>query len=164
MIWLSQFLCSFVSLPIKRNQFELVFFQIWESWIVHVEVICKWPVTTTLLTLLAQILIFDLKVWNEIQMNFLITSFKGVGFAGATISAILNTYYIVIVAWSLLYFFYSFRTKLVWGDCGNEWNDFFCNDPIYQTNCSAPDGFFCTSNGTFINKTEGESPAQQFWE
>ncbi|XP_071491346.1 sodium- and chloride-dependent GABA transporter 1-like [Diadema antillarum] len=89
---------------------------------------------------------------------------KGVGFAGATISAILNTYYIVICAWSLLYFFYSFRSTLVWGDCDNYWNDINCNDPELQVNCSAPTGFFCTTNGTFVNKSIGQSPAQQFWE
>eukprot|EP00057_Strongylocentrotus_purpuratus_P031291 XP_784181.2 PREDICTED: sodium- and chloride-dependent GABA transporter 1 [Strongylocentrotus purpuratus] len=121
-------------------------------------VLCGVPIFFMEISLGQQLQTGGISVWEIYPI------LKGVGFAGATISAILNTYYIVIVAWSLLYFFYSFRTKLVWGDCDNEWNDFFCNDPIYQTNCSAPDGFFCTSNGTFINKTEGESPAQQFWE
>eukprot|EP00057_Strongylocentrotus_purpuratus_P033103 XP_790132.3 PREDICTED: sodium- and chloride-dependent GABA transporter 2 [Strongylocentrotus purpuratus] len=93
---------------------------------------------------------------------------KGVGFAGATIAAIMCTYYIVICAWSFFYLFSSFTTTLPWGDCDNSWNNLYCNDPALQgddANCSAPTGFFCTTNSSiYINLTEGESPAQQFWE
>lgn len=93
---------------------------------------------------------------------------KGVGFAGATIAAIMCTYYIVICAWSFFYLFSSFTTNLPWGDCDNYWNNLYCNDPALQTeesNCSAPEGFFCTTNTSiYYNTSIGESPAQQFWE
>ena len=89
---------------------------------------------------------------------------SGVGFAGATIAAIMCTYYIVICAWAFFYLFSSFTKNLPWGDCFNYWNDIYCNDPELQDNCTAPTGAFCTTNDTYLNVTMGQSPAQQFWE
>ncbi|XP_072181873.1 sodium- and chloride-dependent GABA transporter 2-like [Diadema setosum] len=96
---------------------------------------------------------------------------KGVGFAGATIAAIMCTYYIVICAWSFFYLFSSFTSELPWGDCHNSWNDQYCLDPALQENCTAPSqDLFCSYNDSslehvvYLNRSVSESPAQQFWE
>lgn len=48
--------------------------------------------------------------------------FKGVGYASAIMAFWLNTYYIVILAWTVFYLSYSFTSVLPWGRCGQSWN------------------------------------------
>lgn len=46
----------------------------------------------------------------------------GVGIA-MIINSILGTlYYNVLIAWALFYFFLSFRSRLLWSECGHWWN------------------------------------------
>ena len=33
-----------------------------------------------------------------------------------------SLYYNVIIAWALFYFILSFRSRLLWSECGNWWN------------------------------------------
>ncbi|XP_076342237.1 sodium- and chloride-dependent GABA transporter 1-like [Tachypleus tridentatus] len=47
-------------------------------------------------------------VWN------LIPVFKGIGFASMTIVCLYNIYYVVIIAWTLLYLVSSMTTQLPW--------------------------------------------------
>lgn len=60
--------------------------------------------------------------------------FSGIGLGTVTISFILNCYYIVIIAWALLYLFYSFSTVLPWSTCNNEWNTDKCWAPSMNVN------------------------------
>lgn len=50
----------------------------------------------------------------------------GIGFGTTIVCFILNTYYIVILSWALLYFWYSFSWTLPWSTCDNEWNTINC--------------------------------------
>lgn len=52
--------------------------------------------------------------------------FKGIGFGTIVVCFILNIYYIVILAWALLYLSYSFHEVLPWSQCGNRWNTENC--------------------------------------
>ncbi|KPM05445.1 sodium- and chloride-dependent GABA transporter 1-like protein [Sarcoptes scabiei] len=62
-----------------------------------------------------------LTVWNEICPLF-----RGIGYGTITISFILNSYYIIVIAWALLYFYYSLRGDLLWSRCDNPWNTENC--------------------------------------
>ena len=55
--------------------------------------------------------------------------FKGIGYGTAIICCVLNIYYIVILAWALVYLFYSFNTILPWSTCNNTWNTEHCWTP-----------------------------------
>lgn len=47
-------------------------------------------------------------IWNRIPIM------KGVGFASMIMIGLCNTYYIVIIAWTLFYMFSSFKSPLPW--------------------------------------------------
>uniref|UniRef100_A0ABM0MYG3 Sodium- and chloride-dependent GABA transporter 1-like n=1 Tax=Saccoglossus kowalevskii TaxID=10224 RepID=A0ABM0MYG3_SACKO len=91
-------------------------------------------------------------------------AFKGVGYASATIACMLNIYYIVIIAWSLIYLFFSFFPTLPWTLCDANWNDIFCYDYSYH-NTTNNGTAFCTGpyNNVTINMTDSETPSEQFW-
>lgn len=57
-----------------------------------------------------------ISIWNVSPL------FKGTGYAMVAGSWLLSLYYNVIVAESLLYFFYSFNSVLPWTYCNNTWN------------------------------------------
>uniref|UniRef100_A0A8C5AEW0 Transporter n=1 Tax=Gadus morhua TaxID=8049 RepID=A0A8C5AEW0_GADMO len=48
--------------------------------------------------------------------------FEGVGFATQVIVALLNVYYIVVLAWAIFYLSNSFTWDLPWASCNNTWN------------------------------------------
>lgn len=55
-----------------------------------------------------------------INLNFsLLFLFKGAGLASVIVSFLMSTYYSVIIAYSIYYFFTSFRPDLPWADCKN---------------------------------------------
>lgn len=84
-------------------------------------------------------------VWRQIAPLF-----TGIGYGTVAISFILNIYYIVIVAWGLLYFYYSFNWTLPWSTCDNDWNTPRCWSPI-------------THNGTRASLGSVNS-VTEFWE
>lgn len=51
---------------------------------------------------------------------------KGVGVGSIVALFLLNIYYIVILAWALLYLIFSFQSPLPWSTCGNKWNSISC--------------------------------------
>nr|ALR88551.1 sodium- and chloride-dependent gaba transporter 1-like 249 [Saccoglossus kowalevskii] len=71
--------------------------------------------------------------------------FKGIGYAAAMVSFWL-IYYIVIIAWALLYLFSSFTQVLPWELCNHDWNTELCS-----TNTSA-------------NFSVMTYPTKEFWE
>ncbi|XP_053723568.1 solute carrier family 6 member 22, tandem duplicate 2 [Synchiropus splendidus] len=52
--------------------------------------------------------------------------FKGVGFGGQVVVLYTGVYYIIILAWSLLYLILSFSSRLPWASCDNSWNTERC--------------------------------------
>ncbi|XP_071808909.1 sodium- and chloride-dependent GABA transporter 1-like [Asterias amurensis] len=96
----------------------------------------------------------------------LFPAIKGVGLAAATIAAMLNVYYIIIVSWSLFYMFVSFTSVLPWNDCKNYWNNEYCSELELQANLTKEvrQEYFLSLNGSLLPKVMGESPAEQYWE
>jgi hypothetical protein len=90
----------------------------------------------------------DGRVYISIISLILLLSFVlGVGIAMIINSLLGTLYYNVLIAWALFYFFLSFRTRLLWSDCGNWWNSKRCFVP------GSPSNFF-TQNETTWNCTE----------
>lgn len=71
-----------------------------------------------------------LTVWNN-----LCPISKGVGYGSIVALFLLNIYYIVILAWALLYLVFSFQSPLPWSRCDNKWNTPQCAT-ISRTNDS----------------------------
>lgn len=70
--------------------------------------------------------------------------FTGIGIGTVTISFLLNVYYIVVLAWALIYFVASLGSlagsggELPWATCDNAWNSDHCWTPLSET--AAPNG------------------------
>uniref|UniRef100_T1KML9 Transporter n=1 Tax=Tetranychus urticae TaxID=32264 RepID=T1KML9_TETUR len=77
---------------------------------------------------------------------------KGIGYGTSIISFILNIYYIVILAWALLYLYYSFSPVLPWATCNNPWN--------------TPNCFTGSSVNSVVQNTSAvtKDAAVEFWE
>uniref|UniRef100_A0A4W5RUQ0 Transporter n=1 Tax=Hucho hucho TaxID=62062 RepID=A0A4W5RUQ0_9TELE len=78
--------------------------------------------------------------------------FEGVGYATQVIVALLNFYYIIVLAWAIFYLSYSFTWDLPWASCNNTWNTDSCME-FQRRN----DSF----NQPRLNTT---SPVIEFWE
>ncbi|KAK9708007.1 Sodium:neurotransmitter symporter family [Popillia japonica] len=64
---------------------------------------------------------------------------KGTGLASVVISFFMSTYYCVIIAYGVYYFFTSFRPHHPWVDCTNRWNTENCWIPrLKDDNISRP--------------------------
>ncbi|KAF6121800.1 solute carrier family 6 member 13 [Phyllostomus discolor] len=65
---------------------------------------------------------------------------------------LLNTYYIIVLAWALFYLFSSFTIDLPWGSCRHEWNTEHCVE-------------FQRINGSLnVTSENATSPVIEFWE
>jgi len=78
-------------------------------------------------------------------------TFKGVGYAATIMAFWLNTFYIVVLAWAIFYFYQSFQAVLPWATCGNDWNTLKCITPDQMLNSS-----------TQMN--DSVSSASEYWE
>ncbi|XP_026758110.1 sodium- and chloride-dependent GABA transporter ine-like [Galleria mellonella] len=74
--------------------------------------------------------------------------FKGAGLASVVISFLMSTYYAVIIAWAIYYFFTSFKSEMPWASCSNRWNTPQCWVPHH--NLTKPNG--------------SQTPTEQFFE
>ncbi|XP_024137396.1 sodium- and chloride-dependent GABA transporter 2 isoform X2 [Oryzias melastigma] len=77
--------------------------------------------------------------------------FEGVGYATQVIVALLNVYYIVVLAWAIFYLFNSFTSNLPWASCNNTWN---------TDSCMA----FQRGNSSINHHENTTSPVIEFWE
>ena len=88
--------------------------------------------------------------------------FTGIGIGTVTISFILNVYYIVVLAWALLYFYHSFSIILPWSTCDNWWNSDRCWAPS-----SIHDNSDYDNNSTsllLMPKPDSINSVTEFWE
>jgi hypothetical protein len=90
------------------------------------------------------------KYFNNL-FALIIVFFLGVGFAMIINSVLGTLYYNVIIAWALFYFVLSFRTKLLWSDCGHWWNTYRCFEP------GSPETTFTDNNQITWNCTETQN-------
>ncbi len=83
-------------------------------------------------------------------------------------------YYNVIISWALFYFISSFRTNLLWKECGYWWNDDRCFVPGIQSslytenrttyNCTRPQFLNYTEYSCVpINGTSRVTATEQFF-
>ncbi|KAJ8401393.1 hypothetical protein AAFF_G00386240 [Aldrovandia affinis] len=79
--------------------------------------------------------------------------FEGIGYATQVIVALLNFYYIIVLAWGIFYLRFSFTWDLPWASCNNTWNTETCTE-FQRRNDSA--------NYTFSENAT--SPVIEFWE
>lgn len=49
-------------------------------------------------------------------------SYTGLGYGTQVIVCLLNFYYIIVLAWAIFYFYFSFSWDLPWSSCNNTWN------------------------------------------
>ncbi|TMS05097.1 Sodium- and chloride-dependent GABA transporter 2 [Larimichthys crocea] len=77
--------------------------------------------------------------------------FEGVGYATQVIVALLNIYYIIVLAWALYYLSNSFTWDLPWASCNNTWN---------TNSCMA----FQRGNSSINHHENTTSPVIEFWE
>uniref|UniRef100_A0A8C6WN00 Transporter n=1 Tax=Neogobius melanostomus TaxID=47308 RepID=A0A8C6WN00_9GOBI len=72
--------------------------------------------------------------------------FQGIGFGGLILMLYTCMYYIVILAWALLYLFSSFQSELPWASCNNTWNTVNCiqtaNDSLSVNATSSVEEFW----------------------
>ncbi|XP_049823175.1 sodium- and chloride-dependent GABA transporter ine-like isoform X2 [Aethina tumida] len=75
--------------------------------------------------------------------------FKGTGLGSVVISFLMSTYYSVIIAYGVYYFFTSFRAKQPWEDCSHRWN---------TKNC------WSTRQQKYEKSNDSQSPAAEFYD
>ncbi|XP_058123951.1 sodium- and chloride-dependent GABA transporter ine [Anopheles ziemanni] len=79
--------------------------------------------------------------------------FKGTGLASVVVSFLMSTYYSVIIAYAIYYFFTSFRPDLPWTDCSHRWNTPDCWIPErLKHNFTRPDMSRTPTEEFFENK------------
>ncbi|XP_041113066.1 sodium- and chloride-dependent GABA transporter 2-like [Polyodon spathula] len=79
--------------------------------------------------------------------------FEGIGYATQVIVALLNFYYIIVLAWGIFYLSNSFTWELPWASCNNTWNTGSCVE-------------FQKRNETYnwTAPANATSPVIEFWE
>ncbi|CAH0748218.1 unnamed protein product [Diatraea saccharalis] len=86
--------------------------------------------------------------------------FKGAGLASVVISFVMSTYYAVIIAWAIYYFFTSFKSEVPWASCSNRWNTAHCWVPFH--NHTKPNGSQTPTEQFFEKKVLNVSPGIEF--
>lgn len=98
-----------------------------------------------------------LTVWNN-----LCPISKGIGYGSMVALFLLNLYYIVILAWALVYLFFSFQSPLPWSTCGNKWNSPECKT-ISHNHDQLQLGFVGQSFNNSLASRRTDSTVE-FWE
>ncbi|XP_028430846.1 sodium- and chloride-dependent GABA transporter 2-like [Perca flavescens] len=78
--------------------------------------------------------------------------FEGLGYGSQVVVLYTGVYYIIILAWTFLYLFSSFRSELPWASCNNSWN----TDGCFEHGHNQTSPLHLYGNGT--------SSVVEFWE
>ncbi|XP_067361878.1 sodium- and chloride-dependent GABA transporter 2-like isoform X1 [Channa argus] len=78
--------------------------------------------------------------------------FEGLGYGSQVVVLYTGIYYIIILAWTFLYLFSSFRSELPWASCHNSWNTNGCFE--YGKNQTSPLHLYRNSTSSVV----------EFWE
>ncbi|XP_075218410.1 sodium- and chloride-dependent taurine transporter-like isoform X2 [Lycorma delicatula] len=78
----------------------------------------------------------------------------GIGYGTTVICFLLNTYYIIILAWAFHYFVNSFNGEPAWGKCNNPWN----TDTCFNSALSK------SANANRSNIIQMVDPVVEYWE
>jgi len=71
------------------------------------------------------------KIWGR-----MVPALKGLGYGMLLVRFLVNIYYVVILAWCLIYLWAGFTSKLPWGECGNkDKNTIGCYSVDIANNC-----------------------------
>ncbi|XP_031551517.1 sodium- and chloride-dependent GABA transporter 3-like [Actinia tenebrosa] len=89
---------------------------------------------------------------------------QGIGYASNLINFYLIIYYAIILAWAILFMFYSFTDKLPWSHCDNDWNTAACY--LGKKMIPVNESLNGTVNYTvrYVEDNNTKSPAIEFWE
>ena len=86
----------------------------------------------------------------------------GIGYGSIILTCVINTYYIVVLAWALFYFIQSFASSeqlhQIWNKCDNAWNTGDCMTLDSIRNNSDIMGNINNKNKTFV------TPIEEYWE
>ena len=79
---------------------------------------------------MGQMLGLPVTVFSEIHPKL-----KGIGVAGMVVFFLVSQYYVVLIAWTLEFFVYSFETPLPWSapNDGKPWNEDFFEDEVLDS-------------------------------
>ncbi|CAG0879032.1 unnamed protein product [Darwinula stevensoni] len=90
---------------------------------------------------------------------------EGIGYGTTVVCFWLNIYYIVVLAWALVYLFFALKslfegTQLPWATCTNTWNTPACRDFHSTNNLSVPGGRTMDEGLEGVIPTDSSS---EFW-
>ncbi|XP_063912712.1 sodium- and chloride-dependent glycine transporter 2-like isoform X2 [Zophobas morio] len=77
--------------------------------------------------------------------------FTGLGYCTLVVITLITIYYMVIIAWTLFYFFASFTSELGFGSCHNDFNTMGCFSATEDSNCS-PDQTYYNKQCTLVEE------------
>ncbi|KAG1670247.1 Sodium- and chloride-dependent GABA transporter 2 [Nymphon striatum] len=106
--------------------------------------------------------------WMDIKTNKF-----GIGYGTTIVVFYLNIFYVIILAWAVLYLYYSFAWTLPWASCDNEWNTDFCYSLEREEKFKAMNMTFkdhirnITGNASLEimpSQTKGWDAANEFWQ
>jgi len=102
-------------------------------------------------------------IWNICPLM------KGIGFSSTVIVFYCNTYYIMVLTWSMYYFFLSINKMLPWATCGNVWNTEKCFDYTNLTDANTTafnySGILLNQSIVTVNESlKSKSSVVEFWE
>nr|CAB3266315.1 sodium- and chloride-dependent GABA transporter 2 [Phallusia mammillata] len=102
---------------------------------------------------------------SAIEMWNIVPAMKGIGYGSIILCFYSSMYYIMVLAWSVLYLGHSFTLgDLKWSTCGNWWNTNSC---LLYSSISETHNNTILLNGSLVgqsNVTEGVYAISEFWQ
>lgn len=112
-------------------------------------------------------------------MFFALLFFTGLGYGAQVVVFYSSIYYIIILAWAILYLYFSFSSELPWATCNNPWNTgklqqlhMYVSGPFVRCIKIKHNSFFLSYIETCVDLVaknisalhNATSPVLEFWE